>query len=293
MAARDAVLNTIASNNMRAMGLMVAAGLFFAISHATIRHVTQDLHPLEAVFFRNLYALLFLTPMFWRSRRNGFRTQHLKLHLSRGVLQCVAVMGMFTGLSLIPLAEATALSFTSPLFVAVGATLVFREAAPLRRWLAIGAGFAGMLMIIRPGFAEISIGAWFMIGSAVLFAVTKMMAKSLSRTDSSTEIVAYVSFVMTPLALAAALFVWRWPTLDEMFWLTVIGVVSTAAQVLLVQAYRHADMTVVEPLSFARLLWATVLGFLIFAELPDPWIWAGALVIFVAGISLARGESRP
>lgn len=292
MAVGDAVLNSNANNNLRAMGLMVAAGLFFAVSHSTIRHVTQDLHPLEAVFFRNLYALLFLTPMFWRSRRNGVRTQRLNLHLLRGVLQCVAVMAMFIGLSLIPLAEATALSFTSPLFVAVGATWVFHEAAPRRRWLAIGAGFFGMLLIIRPGFAEFSMGAWFMIGSAVLFAVTKMMAKSLSRTDSSTVIVAYVSFVMTPLALIAALFVWRWPTLEEFFWLTVIGVAATAAQLLLVQAYRHADMTVVEPLSFVRLLWAALLGFLIFAESPSPWVWGGALVIFLAGISLARGEAR-
>jgi drug/metabolite transporter (DMT)-like permease len=149
-----------------------------------------------------------------------------------------------------------------------------------------------MLLIIRPGFVDISIGAWFMIGSAVLFAITKMMAKSLSRTDSSPVIVAYVSFVMTPLALVAALFVWRWPTLMEFFWLTVIGVVATGAQLLLVQAYRHADMTVVEPLSFVRLLWAALLGFLIFSEFPDPWVWAGAAVIFLASISLARGETR-
>ncbi len=282
----------IPNDNMRAMCLMVAAGLFFAVSHTAIRHVTQELHPFEAVFFRNLYALAFMAPMFWRSRRSGFRTQRLNLHLLRGVLQCAAVMGMFIGLSLIPLAEATALSFTSPLFVAVGATLVFREAAPPRRWLAIIAGFAGMILIVRPGFADISIGAWFMIGSAVLFAATKMMAKSLARTDSSPVIVAYVSFVMTPVALVAALTVWRWPTLGEMFWLTVIGVVATAAQLLLVQAYRHADMTMVEPLSFVRLLWAVLLGYFIFAELPDIWVWAGSLVIFLAGISLARGESR-
>lgn len=292
MTARDAVNDPKSNNNIKAMCLMVAAGLLFAVSHTTIKHVTQEMHPLEAVFFRNLYALAFMIPMFWRSRRNGFRTQHLNLHLFRGVLQCAAVMGMFVGLSLIPLAEATALSFTSPLFVAIGATLVFGEAAPLRRWLAIFAGFAGMLLIIRPGFAEISIGAWFMIGSAVLFAITKMMAKSLARTDSTPVIVAYVSFVMTPLALVAALFVWRWPTLTEMFWLTVIGVVATGAQLLLVQAYRHADMTVVEPLSFVRLVWAALLGFLIFSEFPDFWVWAGAAVIFLASISLARGESR-
>lgn len=289
MTARDAVRP---NNNSRAMCLMVAAGLCFVVSHTAIRHVTQHLHPLEAVFFRNLFALVFLGPMFWRSRRRGFRTQRLKLHLLRGVLQCAALMGMFIGLSLIPLAEATALSFTSPLFVAVGATLVFGEAGHLRRWLAIFAGFAGMLLIIRPGFTDFSIGTWFMIGSAVLFAITKMMAKSLSRTDSTPLIVAYVAFVMTPLALAAALFVWRWPTPEEMFWLTVIGVVATAAQLLMVQAYRHADMTVVEPLGFVRLLWAALLGFLIFAELPDPWVWAGALVIFLAGFSLAHGESR-
>lgn len=292
MAAPDADVKPTSNDNLRAMCLMVAAGLFFAASHTVIKHVTQELHPLEAVFFRNLYALVLLGPMFWRSRRRGFRTKRLRLHLLRGVLQCAALMGMFIGLSLVPLAEATALSFTSPLFVAVGATLIFGEVSRPRRWLAIFAGFAGMLMIVRPGFADISIGAWFMIGSAVLFAATKMMAKSLSRTDPSPLIVAYVAFVMTPLALVAALFVWRWPTWEEVFWLTVIGVVATAAQLLMVQAYRQADMNVVEPLGFVRLIWAALLGFLIFAELPDPWVWAGALVIFLAGFSLARGEAR-
>lgn len=283
---------TIVQSNTRAMVLMVVAGLLFAAAHASVKFVSREVHPFEVVFFRNVWTLALLLPLFWRGRLSALRSRRLPMHFTRGVLQCGAVIGLFMGLSLIPLAEATALSFTSPLFAAIGATLLFGEPGHARRWIAVVAGFAGVLLIVRPGFQTVGLGTALMIGSALLFAVTKMMSKSLARTESTPVIVAYVSFVITPVSLVAALFVWTWPTPEQFLWLSVVGLISTAAQMLLVQAYRHADMTVVEPLSFVRMLWAALIGYLVFAEMPDGWTWIGAGVIFAAATMLARGESR-
>lgn len=279
-------------SNALGTGFMVAAGLGFATYYAVAKLLSDDVHPIEIVGFRNAFTLLVLLPMFWRGDLGGLKSPRWRLHLGRGVIQCASVIALFVGISMIPLAEATALSSTSPLFAALGAMLILREPLRLRRCVAIAAGLAGMAMILRPGFEAIDVGALLIIGSAVLFAAGKLMAKSLARTETSPVVVAYSALVVAPISLLAAIFVWTWPTLDQLAWLIVIGIVGTVAQLAMVQAYRHADMTVVEPLSYLRLLWAALFGMLIFAEFPDAWTWAGAAVIAIGATMLVRAEVR-
>lgn len=277
-------------SNPRGMMLMIAAGLCFAISHSTIKHVSAGLHPFEIVFFRTILSVCVLVPMFLRGGFPDLRHARWGLHGLRGVAQFGGTLCLFTALGLIPLAQVTALTFASPVFAAVGASLIFREAQRPGRWLAIAAGFVGMLVVLRPGLDEISLGSVLVLGGAALFATTKMMAKSLARTETSPQIVTCVTIVVLPLALVAALFVWSWPTAEQLAWLVWIGIVATVAQLLVAQAYRHADMTAVEPMSFVRLIWAALIGYVAFAEIPDGWTWSGAAVIFLAATVLARAE---
>lgn len=292
MSLRFAAPGAAAHSNALGTGFMVAAGIAFATYYAVAKLLSENVHPIEIVCFRNAFTLLVLLPMFWRGNLAGLKTPRWRMHTVRGVIQCGSVIALFVGISMIPLAEATALSATSPLFAALGAMVLLSEPVRPRRCLAIVAGLVGMALILRPGFETVNVGALLIVGSAILFAAGKTMAKSLARTEPSPVVVAYSALVVAPVSLAAATFVWTWPTLEQLAWLLVIGVVGTVAQLTMVQAYRHADMTVVEPLSYLRLLWAALFGMLLFAEFPDAWTWAGAAVIAISATVLVRAELR-
>jgi drug/metabolite transporter (DMT)-like permease len=277
------------SKNLRGMLLMVLAGLFFASMHASIRFVSAEIHPFEIAFFRNLLNAVVLLPVLWRADFSRLKTKRLRMHVARGIVQGTSVLVWFSALALIPLAEATALNFLSPLIAVGGAALILREAVSARSWFAIAVGFVGMLIIIRPGIEVVSLGAILAIASATLLGTSKMMAKSLTAMDSSTTIVAYTALVATPLTFIAALFFWAWPSAGQLAWLILVGLLGTGAHLAMIQAYRCAALSSVEPLSYVRMLWAALFGFLVFGEIPEIWTWVGsALIILGAIIVTAR-----
>ncbi|NQU69014.1 MAG: DMT family transporter [Rhodospirillales bacterium] len=190
-----------------------------------------------------------------------------------------------------PLADATSVSLTGPLFVTLGAIFFLGEKVRVRRWVALGAGVIGTLIIIRPGYAEISLGAILVLISAVMVAGSKLMAKSLSRTEGTMTIVAYLSLVMTFVTFIPAMFVWRTPTLIEIGWLVLIGALGSTGHLLVVRAYKYADVSAVEPVSFSRLVFAALAGYLVFGEIPDIWVWVGGGVIVAATSYIAHRET--
>ena len=148
-----------------------------------------------------------------------------------------------------------------------------------------------MLTILRPGFEEIGLGAAAVLLSAVLVTASKLIAKTLTRTESPTAIVAWLTLLMIPVTAVPAAFVWQTPTASQLLMLLGIGALGSCGHLCLVHAYRLADVGLVEPLVFFRLVWAALLGFLIFAEIPDAWVWIGGLLIVAATTWLARREA--
>jgi drug/metabolite transporter (DMT)-like permease len=276
------------------MFLMVVATLCFTTMHAGVRHLTAvgDLHPFEAAFFRNFFGLLALLPWFMRVRLAALRTQKLGLHALRASLQVVGMLCFFMALKLSPLAEVSALSFTAPLFASLGATLFLGEVMRLRRWSALMLGFVGALVIIRPGFEALSLGTSLVILSSVVWSGAMLVIKTLARTDSSVTITAYMALFLTPLSLLPALFVWRAPSLAELLVLAAVGAVANLGHLAMAQSFKEAEVTVVLPFDFTRLIWASVFGYLLFAEVPDLWTWAGGVVIFASTTYIAVRESR-
>ena len=176
------------------------------------------------------------------------------MHGLRALFNFVAILGYFTSLGLIPLAQITALGFTSPVFASLLAVLLLGEAVRTPRVVGLLLGFAGALIILRPGFETVSAGSLYVLGSAASWAVAMTCIKALSRTETSVAITFYAAFLQLPMALVAALFVWEWPTPGQLGLLLTISIIGTLAQISLSQAFREADSTVVLPMDFTKLV---------------------------------------
>jgi drug/metabolite transporter (DMT)-like permease len=275
---------------LQGFALIVLGTALLSSMHALVRGVSHEIHPYEIAFFRNSFGFIIFVPWLVRRGLAALRTDRIGLHAMRGVCNSGSMLCWFTALSLIPLAQASALSLVTPIVVAVGASLFLRERVGPARWLAALVGIGGTLVIVRPGFETVGLGTALVLGSSVLAAGSKLFAKELSDTDSAATIVAYVSIFMAGITLVPALFVWHWPDLDSLIRLLAIGVLGTTAHMCIIRSYRWLDVTFVEPFMFLRLPWAAVIGFVVFAEVPPITTWTGGLIIGVGILFLAWHE---
>ena len=271
---------------------MVFACVLFGAMHVGVRHVTQSIHPFEAAFFRNLFGLLVLAPSFITHGWRPLHTRRFGLHCARAALNVVAMLSFFYALSITPVVLVQALAFTAPLFTSVLAILLLGERIRARRLTAIVVGFAGALLIIRPGVQPIELGPALVLASAAVWGYVVVLIKSLSRTDTAVTITAYMVLLMTPMTLACALFVWTWPTGGELAVLVGIGIAGTLAQMCMTQSLRLAETMVVLPFDFTKLVWGAFFAWLLFGELIDTWTLVGALVIFSGGLYVAYRERQ-
>ncbi len=272
--------------------MMVAASFLFAAMNAVIRLASEELNTLQIVFFRNLFGLAFMLPWVVRSRAGSLRTDRFRLYLVRSLLG-VAAMGMwFWALTVLPLAEAVSLSFTTPLFVTVGAALVLREEVKARRWSATVVGFIGALIILRPGIEPLSLPTMVVVVSAMTMAASVLLIKTLSRTETPAAIVFYMGLFMTPLSLPPALAVWQWPSAEVWLLMALLGGFGTAGHLLFTGALRVTDASAVMPFDFIRLPFSALFGYWLFAQTADLWTWIGAGVIFAAGAYITHREVR-
>jgi drug/metabolite transporter (DMT)-like permease len=276
----------------RACVLMVVATMTFAAMHTAIRHTTQHVPAAQVAFLRNVFGLVVVVPLLVRHGLGVFYTRKLGLHVLRSLLNAVSMVAFFLGLSLTPIARATALSFTAPLFTALLSALLLGEVFRWRRWTAIVCGFAGTLVILRPGMQALDLGALLIIGSSLLWGLAIIDIKILGRTETTLTITAYVTVLMIPLTLVPALSVWQTPPAGMWPWLIFIGVIGTLGQIVVTDALKLADMTVLMPLDFLKLVWATAFGIVLFAEVPDLFTWLGAAIVFGSSVYIAWRESK-
>jgi drug/metabolite transporter (DMT)-like permease len=270
---------------------MTAGAAALAGLNGVVRYVAGELHPFEAAFFRSLFGILFMLPWFWRVGLGGLRTRRLGLYTVRGALTVVATLSWFSAIAILPLAEVVALSFTAPLIAAAGATLILGEVVRARRWIAIGVGFVGVVVMLRPGAAALSPGAMLALLSAIAIAGSMLCIKALSRTETTAAIVTYMLVFLTPLSFLAALFVWQAPSPGLWPWLVAMGALGTAAHLCLTRAFATTEASVVLPFDYLRLPLVALIGFVFFAELPELSTWIGAGLIAGASGYLVHREA--
>ena len=271
---------------------MLLSGFLFAGLGTSIRMASRDIPTLEAVFFRNFFNLVLMLPWLIKIGVSGLKTNHLGLHFSRSIVGLISMFFWFAGFAVLPLAEATSLGFTAPLFATLGAALLLGEVVRLRRWIAVLVGFAGTLIILRPGLEIIQPEALYILAGALFVAGSFIMVKMLSRSESPTTMVLFMALFLTPLSFIPALFVWQWPTPESWLWLAGVGVFATGGHLLFNRAFAATEVTAVLPFDYCRLVFIAILAFVIFGEIPDIWTWIGGSIIFVSTIYIAHREAQ-
>ena len=214
---------------------MLGATVVFSGMHATIRHASADMHPFEIAFFRNMFGLLLLAPLLFRYGIAPLRTARLKLHLLRGLFNITSMLCFFYALSIAPLTDVAAMTFASPIFATVLAVFVFGELIGIRRWSAILFGFAGTMVVLRPGFEGVALGPLLALFASLIWGIALLVIKVLARTESSLTITAWMMILLTPLSLIPAAFFWTWPTGEQYLWLLFTAALGTSGHLFLKQ----------------------------------------------------------
>ena len=257
-----------------------------------VRHLAQELHPFQIAFFRNFFGVLILLPLFLRYGIELLRTKDMGFMAARGVFNAAAMLSFFMALTMLPLAEISAIMFTVPLFVVLMVAIFLKERLGPHRVVSLVIGFSGALVILRPGIEIIQAGALYALFSAISWGTAVVVIKYLSRTNSSVTITFYGLSFLTIFTFLPALFVWEWPTGEQYTWLAFIAAGGTAGQLMFTQSLKIADATLVMPFDFTKMIWASVFGFMIFSEIPTIWALVGGAVIFASSTYITYREGR-
>jgi drug/metabolite transporter (DMT)-like permease len=273
----------------------VAAIVMFVAMAVCIRALANRLPAGDIAFYRAFFGLLLLLPLIfgggWTRARQMLGTKRLPLFALRALLTYLAIAAYFYALTKIAMAEAIALSATLPIFMTAMAALVLGEAVGVRRWAAVALGFAGALLIVRPGFAAVSWAALTALASAALYAAAGIVVKILARTEPPSRIVFYMNLLVAILAAAPVLVDFTPPRWADVPFVVAIGATGTAAHFFQSNALKRAEASFVAPFDFLRLALGALCGYAIFADQPSDWIWVGGALIFAGIFWIARREA--
>ena len=265
--------------------------LFVGVTIA-VRYLGTSMNPVQAAFIRYCFGIVLILPLLSRAGVMSLDRDRLGFHALRGLVHGGGVILWFLAMSRIPISEVTALGFTTPIFVTLGAAVFLSERLKPYRVAAVLLGFIGALLILRPGLRVIDIGALAQLGAAPLFACSYLMAKSATRREASSMIVILLSVFCTLTLALPALMVWRTPTLEELLLLGLTALLATSGHYCMTRALEAAEVSAVQPFTFLQLVWATILGLILFDEHPDVWIWIGGAVIVASATWMAQQEVR-
>lgn len=277
---------------LRVVLWMTSAALGYGGMIALYRHLSGEMDVYVVLFWRYFAAVALFLPWLIRNRGAGLKTERLFLHLGRAALMVAHGGTLIVALMMIPLAEATSLIFTTPLFATLLAIGLLGERVGPRRWLVLAVGFAGVLVILRPGAVVIDPAAALVLISALTGAAVVVIGKMLLRTESPELTVFYMMLFCVPFAFIPAAMWWQWPTLAQVPWLLALGVLANIYVYSLTRALQIADTSLVMPFDFLRMPAAAAAGFLFFGELIDPWVWLGAAIILASSIYITSREMQ-
>jgi len=284
----------------RGAAMMLGATALFTLMSAVIKEVSDSIHFIETMFFRSAFAVPVVAAIALRRRDWAIlRTKRMPGHVVRAMTGTLAQGCSFYALTVLPLAEQTALTYTTPLFVTMLSIPFLGEKVGLHRWSAVLLGFVGILVIALGGGAFqgaagmntiVAAGMMIAVLQGVFSAMTTLLVRSLSATEASATIVMWQSLLMTAFATIALPFVWTMPGWTELGLLVLVGVVGGVAQVLLTEAYASAQVSALGPYSYSSILWSVALGWLFWSDSPHWTTLAGAALIVASGLYILHRE---
>jgi drug/metabolite transporter (DMT)-like permease len=274
---------------------MAAAGALFTVLNAVLKLAAHALDPWLVGWLRYALGALVMLPLIARTGLRGLAPARHDLQFLRGLFHSGGLVLWFAALPMVSLAELTAIGFSGPLFICLGAVMFLGERMSAARWAAVLVGFAGVLLVVEPWTWEgggFSAGMLLMLASAPVFAGSFLVAKALTRHDRSDVIVLWQHLWVSILLLPVALLAWSTPSALQWLLLALCGLLGAGGHYCMMLAFRAADISAVQSLKFLELIWAALLGFALFGTVPAGWTVAGGLVILVSTLWLARSESR-
>jgi len=270
---------------------MLLTGALFVAVIAIVKHLGSALPAAQSAFLRYFLGLVFLIPMIRPILRARLSRRDIALFGLRGAAHALGVAFWFFAMTQIPIAEVTAMGYLTPVFLTIGAAIFLRERLAARRLLAIGLALFGAIVILRPGFREVSVGNLAMLANAVFFGTSYLIAKHMTGRTSPVVIVGMLSITVTiglaPLAAA----VWVTPTLVQLGWIFLVACFATAGHYTMTLAFAAAPIAVTQPVTFLQLVWSVALGALYFGEPVDGWVVFGGLIILASVTFIALREA--
>jgi drug/metabolite transporter (DMT)-like permease len=283
---------------VRALLWAAAAGLVFTVLNALMRLLALQLDPLQTQFLRYLFGFVVLLPWLLRHGIAAYRPQSPAGQFWRGAVHTAGLMLWFAALPHIPLADTTAIGFTTPIFIMLGAWWFLKEPMRWERWAATGIGFAGVLVVLGPALWAAAGGRGsggahlLMLASAPVFAASFLITKVLTRSESTGVIVFWQALTVTLFSLPLALLDWQWPTAWQWAGFALCGALGSGGHYCLTRSFSGADISATQSLKFLELLWSALLGFALFADVPTATTLAGGALITAATIWAARREAN-
>jgi drug/metabolite transporter (DMT)-like permease len=274
----------------RAVLLMLFSTMLFGLMAVVIRLASETQHPFEIAFFRNLFGLLFTLPLLFKHGPGLLKTSKLPLYLLRCAIGTVGMLAGFWAIVHLPLAQAVAISYSTPLFVTIGAVWVLGETVRARRWAAVLIGFIGVIILLHPDADTFTGASLVALLAAVMSASVAISIKFLTRTESPDAIVVFTTALWVPMSLVPALLFWQTPSGITWLWLVLAGLFGTVAHMCWTRALQLGDASILTPISFMQVLVVGVFGWWLFDESVDRYTLIGALIIFGSNLYLAHRE---
>lgn len=277
------------------LGLAYAGAgmLLMAIMDTIVKWLSNGYPVSEILVFRNLFGLLpLLVALAMTGGAKNLRTSQPFLMCLRALFALSAGFMFFAALRSIPLADAFALAFTSPLFITALSVPILAEKVGIHRWAAVILGFIGTLVILRPTGQTFDPAALLVIGAALCYAMVMLLTRKLAPRNTTLSMLIWTSIISLGISGVIAPFEWVTPSLPDFALLAVMGLIGSAGMFMIGQGYRYAPAAVIAPLDYSVLLWGAVFGWLLWQELPDRYVWIGAAVVAISGIYIVQRETR-
>ena len=279
------------NNNIKAILLAIIASFCAVLMSVFLKLAQNDINVFTAGFLRFFFGFLIIAPFILKSNFNIYKTNNFKFHLIRSIINVPMMILGFAALMYIPLEQIKAIGFLSPILVVILSVLILKERIYVIRILALVIGFVGVLIILRPGIIEINVGAYMVLLSGLLWSTVIIITKFMSKEDSPMTILTYQYSFVSIFTLPLALIYWTNPTLISLFYTLLAAIVGTILHLCINNSYRLADLSIIQPVWFTQLIFASLFGFSIFGEIPDGWTWAGGILVFTSVLIITYREN--
>lgn len=278
------------NNNQFAIFLIIISIIFGTLMGTFIKLAQEDLNVFTTGFLRFFFGFLIITPYILKTKFEVFSTKNLKIHILRSALNLPAMLLGFAALAMLPLEKMTAIHFIVPIIVTILAVIFLKEKIYLYRSIALVMGFLGMLIILRPGIIDISIGIYMALISSLIWSVVIILTKKVSKDDSAITILSHQYVYMSLFSFPLVIYFWDQPSLKTIIFILCAAMSGTILHIALNHAYKLVDVTMTQPYSFLGLVVSSIIGYFVFSDKPDFYTWLGASVIFCGVLLISYRE---